>query len=234
MNALPGEPLTAAERAAAADRCHRALYLHLGNHRFAEGGQGQPLPAHAVEPLVCRHDGYQARGPHVQLPAAVSQRRRRGGDVCDAGGRRRGGDSPALLGVGFLARRARRALHLVPVHRRAVPLPGECARSSQIETGHALRMACGNGLRPEVWEPFQNALSNSRESSSITPPPKAIFRSTTARDSPAPSAASRRFWRAACRWRCCDSTLTKREPWRNADGLLRALRGRMRSARPSA
>jgi len=24
-----------------------------------------------------------------------------------------------------------------------------------IETGHSLRIACGNGLRPEVWEPFQ-------------------------------------------------------------------------------
>jgi fatty-acyl-CoA synthase len=25
----------------------------------------------------------------------------------------------------------------------------------EIETAHSLRMACGNGLRPEVWEPFQ-------------------------------------------------------------------------------
>jgi fatty-acyl-CoA synthase len=25
-----------------------------------------------------------------------------------------------------------------------------------IETAHQLRIACGNGLRPEVWEPFQN------------------------------------------------------------------------------
>ena len=25
-----------------------------------------------------------------------------------------------------------------------------------IETGTSLRIACGNGLRPEVWEPFQN------------------------------------------------------------------------------
>ena len=25
----------------------------------------------------------------------------------------------------------------------------------EIETGHQLRIACGNGLRPEVWEPFQ-------------------------------------------------------------------------------
>jgi fatty-acyl-CoA synthase len=26
----------------------------------------------------------------------------------------------------------------------------------EIETAHTLRIACGNGLRPEVWEPFQN------------------------------------------------------------------------------
>ncbi len=26
----------------------------------------------------------------------------------------------------------------------------------EIETGHSLRLACGNGLRPEVWEPFKN------------------------------------------------------------------------------
>jgi fatty-acyl-CoA synthase len=30
------------------------------------------------------------------------------------------------------------------------------APSQEIETAHALRIACGNGLRPEVWETFQN------------------------------------------------------------------------------
>jgi fatty-acyl-CoA synthase len=29
------------------------------------------------------------------------------------------------------------------------------APHQEIETGHSLRIACGNGLRPEVWEPFQ-------------------------------------------------------------------------------
>jgi fatty-acyl-CoA synthase len=29
------------------------------------------------------------------------------------------------------------------------------APHQDIETGHSLRIACGNGLRPEVWEPFQ-------------------------------------------------------------------------------
>jgi fatty-acyl-CoA synthase len=30
------------------------------------------------------------------------------------------------------------------------------APHQDLETAHALRIACGNGLRPEVWEPFQN------------------------------------------------------------------------------
>ena len=30
------------------------------------------------------------------------------------------------------------------------------APHQDIETGHSLRLACGNGLRPEVWEAFQN------------------------------------------------------------------------------
>jgi fatty-acyl-CoA synthase len=30
------------------------------------------------------------------------------------------------------------------------------AAPQEIETAHALRIACGNGLRPEVWETFQN------------------------------------------------------------------------------
>ncbi len=30
------------------------------------------------------------------------------------------------------------------------------APHQEIETAHELRIACGNGLRPEVWEPFQN------------------------------------------------------------------------------
>ena len=79
-----------------------------------------------------------------------------------------------------------------------------------IETEHSLRMACGNGLRPEVWDAVPRRAFAFRESSSTTPPPKAIFRSTTARVSRAPSAASRRFWQIDCRWRCCDSTSKNR------------------------
>ncbi len=215
----------------AADRCHRALHLYLGHDRIAESRQGQPLPAHAVEPLVCRHDGYDARGSHVQLPAAVPQRRRRGRDVCDAGQRRRGGDSPAVFCVGFLARCARRALHLVPVHRRTMPLLGQqrapAGRNRTLPADGLRQWAAAGGLGA-----VPNRVSKSRESSSITPPPKAIFRSTTARDSPAPSAAYRLSWRTGCPWRCCDSTLKNRSRGATPRASASAAR-RMKWARPS-
>ncbi len=73
----------------------------------------------------------QTDGSHVQLPAAVPQRGGRGRDRGHAGGRGSGGDSCALLGFGLLARRARGALHLVPVHRRTVPLPSQRAAHGQ-------------------------------------------------------------------------------------------------------
>ena len=41
------------------------------------------------------------------------------------------------------------------------------------ERAHRLRLACGNGLRPDVWRAVQARGSRSRRSSSSTPPPKA-------------------------------------------------------------
>ena len=76
--------------------------------------------------------------------------------------------------------------------------------------------------------------SRSRRSSSTTPPPRATSRSTTARAGRARSAASRRFWRIAARWRWCASTSDGAAPLRDDAGILRALRAPTRSARPSA
>ena len=75
------------------DRRPRALRLHVRHHRPAEGGDRQPFPADELDPLVRRHDGDAADRPHVQLPADVSQRRRRGGDRRGAGQWRLGGRS---------------------------------------------------------------------------------------------------------------------------------------------
>jgi fatty-acyl-CoA synthase len=102
---LPGRSTVAAARMRAAPLDATALYIYTsGTTGPAEGGQGQSLPADAMEPLVCGPARYAADGPHVQLPAALSQRRRRRRDRCDAGRRRRGRDPRAILGVGFLAR----------------------------------------------------------------------------------------------------------------------------------
>ena len=46
--------------AAAHHRGPRALHLHVGHHRPAQGRQHQPLPADAGEPRLCRRDGHAA------------------------------------------------------------------------------------------------------------------------------------------------------------------------------
>ena len=55
------------------------------------------------------------------------------------------------------------------------------------ERAHRLRVACGNGLRADIWEKFQKN-SPFRGSSRSTRQPKAIFRSTMSRAGSAPSA----------------------------------------------
>ena len=67
------------------------------------------------------------------------------------------------------------------------------------ETQHRLRIACGNGLAARRVERRSRTASGSRRSSNSMPRPKATSRSTMPRASPAPSAAFRRSWRAACR-----------------------------------
>ena len=210
---------------AAADRCHRALHLHLGHHRPAEGGQGQPLPAHAVEPLVCRHDGHQARA----IGCSTACR-------CITASAAWWRPVATLVGGGAVVIRPRFSAsdfwrdvcderctlfqYIGELCRYLVNAPAAGRSKPNIRCASPAATGCGprSGSRSRT-------VSKSREFSSTTPPPKAIFRSTTARDSPAPSAASRRFWRIACPWRCCDSTSNSGEPWRNDDGLLRALRG---------
>ena len=45
----------------------------------------------------------------------------------------------------------RRGLHHVRLHRRALPLPGQPAAAAEDERAHKMRLAFGNGLRPDVW-----------------------------------------------------------------------------------
>ena len=49
----------------------------------------------------------------------------------------------------------RQRLHPVSIYRRVVPLSRRTRRRIRSERGHRLRLACGNGLRPDVWPRFQ-------------------------------------------------------------------------------
>ncbi len=51
----------------------RALHLYLRHNRATQGRQHQPRAHHAMEPLVCRHDGGPTGRQNVQLFAHVSQ-----------------------------------------------------------------------------------------------------------------------------------------------------------------
>ena len=205
-------------------RGSRAADLHVRHDRIAEGRQCQPPAADAVELLVRRHDEHRARRPHVRLPAALSQRRRRRGDRRGAGARRLGRDPRKVLGAAVLGRHRRMGLHAVPVHRRTVPLSRSTRRriraSARIASGCAAAMAC----RPTSGRNSRSA-SAFRASWNSMPRPKATCRSTTSRASPAPSAAFRRSSRTASRWRWCNSMPTTGAPARDARRLLHPLRG---------
>src|SRR5581483_4923617 len=82
-------------------------------HGAADGGAGQPFPADAVEPLVRRADGCAAGRPHVQLPAALPQRRRRRRHRRHPGRRRRRRRPRAVLGAPLLERGRRVGMHPV-------------------------------------------------------------------------------------------------------------------------
>jgi fatty-acyl-CoA synthase len=61
------------------------------------------------------------------------------------------------------------------------------------ERNHRIRMCCGNGLRPEVWNAFKNGFESRRFWSS-TPRPRGTYRWSTWTASPDRLAASRHSW----------------------------------------
>ncbi len=105
----------------------RALHLHLGHDRHAQGRQHQSLPADAGMLRLLRHHGHEANRPHVQLPAHVPHGRRRSGDRRGAGQRRLGVHPREILRARILERRRARGVHAVSVYRRALPLSGQHA-----------------------------------------------------------------------------------------------------------
>jgi len=88
-----------------------------------------------------------------------------------------------------------------------------------VEREHSLRMACGNGLRPEVWEPFKTRFRIPRilEYYAST---EGNFSLYNCEGQPgAPSDEYRRFCQAACPWHCCDSISTPRNRGATRKGL---------------
>ena len=74
------------------------------------------------------------------------------------------------------------------------------------ERAHRLRLACGNGLRPDVWPRFQAPFRNPARSSSSTAPPKATCRCSISRARKARSGAFPGSSPTASRPRSCAST----------------------------
>ena len=82
-------------------------------------------------------------------------RRRRGGDRRGAGQRRLGVYSREVLGRRVLGRR--RALGAAPCSSTSASCAAICStrRRAPTRRKHRLRLACGNGLRPDVWPEFK-------------------------------------------------------------------------------
>ena len=94
--------------------------------------------------------------PHVRLPADVSQRRRRRGDRRGAGRRRLGGDPREVLRAPVLGRRASIGTARCSSTSASCAAIWSTRRRSRARRAHRLRLCCGNGLRADVWEAFQD------------------------------------------------------------------------------
>jgi fatty-acyl-CoA synthase len=95
-----------------------------------------------------------APGRHLRRPAAVSFDRRSGRGRPGPAERRPAGLAQAVLGDQFLVRRA------VQRARPCSSISASCAAiwstaRGEDERSHKLKLAFGNGLRPDVWPEFQ-------------------------------------------------------------------------------
>ena len=154
------------------DRGPRAVHLHLGHDRPAQGRQHQPLPADAGDPRLRRRHEHARLGPHVRLPAALPHLRRRACDRRAAAQGRLGGDPRALLRARVLGRRGALGVHAAAIYRRVLPLSREFAAAPE---GARAQAAARLRQRPAARRlgRVQAALPDPARSSSSTPPPKA-------------------------------------------------------------
>ena len=191
-----------------------------------KAASGQSLPPDAVEPMVCRHAGHAARRTGcttacrcTTASAAWWPPARRWWAAARSSSARASRHRIS----GAMSRD--RALHAVPIHRRAVPLPGECAAAVRSRPQHSLRIACGNGLRPEVWEVFQSRFRIPRilEYYASTEGNFSLYNceGRAGSDRPHPAFLSHRLPVALLRF-----DLDRGEPRRNAAGFCERLRHR--------
>ena len=124
-----------------------------------------------------------------------------------------------ILRARVLGRRRALRLHALPLYRRALPLSRQRAAASERDASTSIRLACGNGLRPDIWDGVQDALPHPAD-------PRILRRDRRQRDassistaSPARSAACRGSSRTASRSRWCASTSSSEQPVRDADGF---------------
>ena len=229
LESLSGEPLFAGEfQPPTLDTT--ALYI------YTSGTTGLPKAAHVTHYRVLRWSQWFAGLLDTQpsdrmyncLPLYHSV-----GGVVATGATLVGGGSVVIRArfsaSDFWSDVARVALHLVPVHRRALPLPRQRARRTPHETRHRCAWPAATGCVPKCGSRSRRGFAFPAFSST-TPRPKATSRSTTARDSRARSAAFRRSSRTRFRSRCCAST-SKRRARAQCRGLLHPLRRGTRSAR---
>ena len=134
------------------------LYIYTsGTTGLPKAAQHQPLPRLCGDArLLARHGGDRGRRPHLQLPAALSHLGRRARDRrrrCVAGG-------SVFIREKFSARQfwddvVDQRLHALPVYRRALPLSPQRAAASEGDAATSIRLCCGNGLRPDIWQTFK-------------------------------------------------------------------------------
>ncbi len=229
VDALPGDDLTDVGALRAHHRGPRALHLHVGHDRPAQGRQRQPLPADAGEPRLRGRDGHSGDRPHVRLPADVPHR-----------GRRAWRPAPCWSGAAAVVLRERFSARefwddVVRWDCTLFQYIGELCRylvncAAQSEGAHApLRLACGNGLRPEIWPEFKRRFQIPKiiEFYAATEGNVSLFNFEDKE-----GAVGRLPWWIALRFptRSCGSTWRRQQPVRNDRGLLHRVRpGRSRA-----
>ena len=87
------------------------------------------------------------------------------------------------------------------------------------ERAHRLRLACGNGLRPDIWAQFKQPLPDSARSSSSTARPKATSRCSISTARKAPSAAFPGSWRTAFPTKVVRFDVETQQPVRDERGF---------------